>query len=275
MCGSRPTGLLRSANEVGQRLDRAMRLERVSIDVTNRCSKVCRFCYARSRADGLTLWSLRELIDFARDCAMNSVRAISFGGGEPLECPWLCEVLEELRGLAFRSVTTNGLPLSKEMMDRLASVQPDKIHVSIHFPEDEAEVRRVIRQVHELADRGIRSGINLLVAHSRAGAAARAAQEIRASGIGNDRIVYLALRGSDTPTAAQLFAVAGKRPFQSASCLAGCAASQRFCSVSWDRAVAWCSHTSSRRLMAELSYRGLVEALNSLDLLHCGATDEP
>jgi hypothetical protein len=65
-------------------------------------------------------------------------------------------------------------------------------------------VNRVIGQVRELADRGLRSGINFLVARSTLDAARRAAEFVRAAGIGNDRIVYLPMRVRETPTPEEL-----------------------------------------------------------------------
>src|SRR3954451_12486885 len=168
-----------------------MSLERVSIEVTNACSKACWFCYNRSRPEGETRWLPEELIAFVTDCAAHGIKAVSFGGGEPLQYPALFEVLERLRGVLFRSITTNGLGLVGTTLERLVASAPEKVHVSIHFPDRTAEVGRVIRQVIALVDRGLRSGVNLLAARSNLDAAARAASALHASGIGNDRIVYL------------------------------------------------------------------------------------
>jgi MoaA/NifB/PqqE/SkfB family radical SAM enzyme len=141
-------------------------LERISIELTNQCGKHCSFCYNHSHPSGATAWEVDELVDFVTDCAQAGTKAVSFGGGEPLEYPQLCELLERLNGVVFRSFTTNGLLLDANWIERLVSVAPDKIHISIHFPESQPEVERVIAQVIALATRGIRSGVNLLVARS-------------------------------------------------------------------------------------------------------------
>jgi hypothetical protein len=252
-----------------------MPIDRISIEVTNRCAKACWFCYSRSQPAGETRWTPDELVAFVQDCAAHGVRAVSFGGGEPLQFPPLFDVLTRLRGVAFRSLTTNGLLLDAPTLDRLVAAAPEKVHLSIHFPDHEAEVARVTRQVNELADRGVRSGVNLLVARSGLAAAARAAAAVRSAGIGNDRIVYLPMRGRDTPTPDELAAVAGRGPFQSMTCLMACARSPRFASVGWDRAVAWCSYTGTRRALGELTYAGLEAALDGLGLAFCGGTDGP
>jgi hypothetical protein len=193
--------------------------------------------------------------------------------GEPLQYDDLFLVLERLRGTLFRSLTSNGLLLHREHLERLIAAAPDKVHLSIHFPEREGEVQRVIRQVHKLAQCGIRSGINLLVARSNLPAAHRAAEMVRQSGIDNKRIVYLPMRGRDTPTPAEVAAVAGGQPFQSMTCLVQCGRSPRFCSIGWDKTVAWCSYTRTRRLLPALTYEGLNAALDGLELEFCGETD--
>jgi uncharacterized protein YjiS (DUF1127 family) len=250
-----------------------MTIERISIEVTNQCAKACWFCYNHSQPAGETRWTTDEIVSFVTDCASNGLKAVSLGGGEPLQYDGLFTVLERLRGILFRSITTNGLLLDDVTRDRLVASAPDKVHISIHFPEREAEVRRVIQQVHELSDLGIPSGINLLVARSALDAARRAAARVRESAIGNDRIVYLPMRGMDTPTPDEIGSVAGAPKFQSMSCLMSCARSPRFCSIAWNRTVAWCSYTETRRALPELSHRGLMTALNGLGLAFCGGTD--
>lgn len=254
--------------------DRVMPLDRISIELTNRCAKACAFCYNHSLPDGDTRWAVSEVVGFVRDCAAHGVKAVSFGGGEPLQYPGLFGVLRELDGTLFRSVTTNGLLLSGDALDQLVAARPDKVHVSIHFPERAGEVSRVIAQVHELAARNVRSGVNLLVTRSNLAAAREAAGRVRAAGIGNDRIVYLPMRGRDTPTADEVADVAGRRAFQSMTCLTNCGPSPRFASVGWDKTVAWCSYTASRRPLPDLTFAGLTAALDGLGLEFCGDTND-
>lgn len=253
----------------------AASIERLSVEVTQRCAKACAFCYSASGPAGGTTWSAGDLVAFVTDCARNGVRAISFGGGEPLEYPPLFEVLDALRGTVFRSVTTNGLPLRGAGIDLLVEAAPDKVHVSIHHPEDAREVGRVLDAVAALQGRGIRSGINLLVRRTSLDASHAAAERLRAAGIAPERIVFLPLRGMDTPTAADLARVAGGGPFQSMTCLARCAPSPRFCAVSWDRTVAWCSYTRERRPLAAPDWPALSAALDGLGLSPCGGTHGP
>ena len=244
-------------------------LDRISIELSQRCSKACWFCYSRSHEGGGTRWTAELLTHLILDCARHGVRAVSFGGGEPLESPLLWPVLERTRGRLFRSLTTHGLGLREpSLLTRLRAAAPDKVHISIHFPGNDAEVARVIEQVHTLARHGLRSGVNLLVRRARLEQAARAAARLREAGVDNKRVVYLPMRGQDTPSARELAALAGG-PFQSMSCVQRCGVSPRFCSIGWDQKVAWCSYTTSRAAPPSLSYAGLVQALAGLDLRPC------
>jgi MoaA/NifB/PqqE/SkfB family radical SAM enzyme len=59
-------------------------IERLSIELTNRCDKGCGFCYAASTPDGGTEWTDDDVVGFVVDCAGHGTKAVSFGGGEPL-----------------------------------------------------------------------------------------------------------------------------------------------------------------------------------------------
>jgi hypothetical protein len=248
--------------------------ERLSVELTNTCSKGCPFCYNGSARAGSTLWSNGELVSFVKDCARHGVRAVSFGGGEPLEYEGVFDLLESLSGVLFRSLTTNGLLLD-ELEDRLVTAAPDKVHVSIHFPNSAREVRRVCDQVARLTGRGVRSGVNLLVEKGRIADAQGAVRTLAGAGVGLDRIVLLPLKLTEDPARAvvprDLLEVAGGARFQSMSCLRGCAKSPPFCAVSWDKKAAWCSYTSARRGLQTLDAEGLRRALEGLDVVYCGA----
>jgi hypothetical protein len=102
---------------------------------------------------------------------------------------------------------------------------------------------------------------------------AAVAARVRAAGIGNERIVYLPLRIQDTPTPEEIARVAGG-PFQSMTCLAACGRSPRFASIAWDRTVAWCSYTKTRRPLGASTHAALSAALEDLGLEFCGGRDD-
>lgn len=249
-----------------------MVVERLSIEVSERCSKGCGFCYNGSRADGATDWTPASLTAFVRDCADHGVRAFSFGGGEPLQCPELLyPALAALRGRAFRSMTSNGLPLDAAALAALVEAGVDKVLVSIHNPRDPDEVARVIDQVTAIAAAGIASGVNLLVRRSNLAAARAACARLHAAGIDARRIVLLPMRGSDIPSPAEVAEVAAG-PFQSTTCLVACGESPRFASVSARQTVARCSYTVARRRLRTPSHAALIDALTGLALIDCADT---
>jgi hypothetical protein len=135
----------------------------------------------------------------------------------------------------------------------------------------------VIEAVTLLQERGVKSGVNLLVRRSRLEEAHAAAEKLRSAGIENDRIVYLPIRGSragghysDTPSAEQVALVAGStKRFQSMTCLTACGKSPRFASIDSNQYAAWCSYTRSRRKLRELTFSGLLEALDRLEIEPC------
>lgn len=244
-------------------------IDRISVEVARFCSKGCSFCYNASSARESAAWPAAALVSFATSCAANGVRTISFGGGEPLEYAPMFDVLLALRGVVRRSLTTNGLPLEgASLFERLVDARPEKVHVSIHAPENPREVERAIALALGLEARGVRSGINLLVRRSRLREARRAAEALAARGLGNQRIVYLPMRGEDTPSPAEVARVAGGR-FQSMTCLPRCGRSPRFASIDADGAAAFCSYTRSRRRLEAPTYEALVRALDGLGLEPC------
>ena len=249
-----------------------MPVSRLSIEVNNRCQKNCSFCYNGSHPHGTTKWTPSDIVSFVVDCQNQGAEAVSLGGGEPLLFEGIFEIIQSLEGVLFRSLTTNGLLLSKpEIYKSLLASQPDKVHISIHDVEDKKEVERVIDQVKRLDLDGIRSGINLLVRLSKISDAKIVSKKIEREGIGKDRVINIPFHGNDSPTPEQIAFVAGEQPFQSVSCLKGCRISHRFCSISWDKEVGWCSYTSSRKKLNDLSAAGLSSALKGLALEYCGS----
>jgi MoaA/NifB/PqqE/SkfB family radical SAM enzyme len=248
-------------------------ITRISVEPSRRCSKGCAFCYNGSGPDGADGWSARELVAFAMDCANHGVDALSLGGGEPLEYEGIWRVLGDLEGALARTLTTNGIPLDDPAtLRRLVSARPDKVHVSIHGPENPREVERAARHALALDAAGIPAGINLLVRRSRLDDAKRAFDALARSDISPAHIVLLPLRaegGADTPSARDLSTVAGGTRFQSMTCLEGCAKSERFASIAADHTAAWCSYTRARRPLREGSFAALRAALDGLALDPC------
>lgn len=249
-------------------------IEILSIDITNRCGKECSFCYNASGSRNNGMWRGREVIAFAADCVRNGVKAISLGGGEPLEHPEIFDIIKALYPIAYLTLTTNGLLLSdKSVQDSLKESHPDKIHISIHNPNCREEVVRVLSQIQWLETIGVTPGVNVLISDMNIESAKAAYNEI-IKVLPKERIILLPMRFQHTPTPADLALVAGGRPFQSASCLTGCHKCHNFASVTWDKKVAHCSFTGNKAAIKTLTYEALCEALNSITDMSCGHKTE-
>lgn len=244
-------------------------LERLSIDLSNYCSKQCSFCYNHSTREGNTLWRPSEVVAFASDCIRHGVKAVSLGGGEPFEYEGIFEVIEALYPLCYLSVTSNGLPLEDDgVWQKLQKYRPDKIHVTIHQPDNEKEVERVEALLPRIGALGIKPGINLLVGADKVESATCVFQRMTQI-LGADQIILVPQRFSNTPTPKQMASVAGGKPFQSPSCLLGCKRPDNFCSVSWDKKVCSCSFAPCKEPLETLDYNGLRKALDKVNWTSC------
>lgn len=245
-------------------------LDRISIDLSNFCSKQCDFCYNHSTKEGNVMWTVEDLIPFVLDLHKHGIEAVSFGGGEPFEYDGIFDLISGLMDELYVSVTSNGLPLeNKTVFERLLQNKPDKIHITIHHPENTAEVDRVIKMVVKIAEAGIKSGVNLLVSDFNVEEGKKIYSRLLKNGIFSDRIILIPRRFTCEPTPKQLAEIAGGKPFQSPACLTGCKRPEEFCSVSWDKKVNWCSYAGGKQPIKELTYNGLMEALNKVEFECC------
>jgi MoaA/NifB/PqqE/SkfB family radical SAM enzyme len=241
------------------------RIEQLSIDLSNYCSKGCPFCYNRSNAKGHTAWQPEEVIRFADDCIAHEVKAVSLGGGEPFEYDGVFRVIKALYPKCYLTVTTNGLPLEDDNIWRqLIDTHPDKIHITIHQPNDSKEVKRVMHLIERLRETDIKPGLNLLVRASMI-REAKAVFTEALSLLNLDQIILVPQRYSDTPKPKDLSEVAGQRPFQSPSCILRCQRPDGFCSVSWDKHVNFCSYSDGKMPLESLDYDGLINALSKIE----------
>ncbi len=244
-------------------------IELLSIDLSNYCTKECPFCYNHSTRDGNIMWAPDEVISFARDCVMHGVKAVSLGGGEPLEYEGIFDIIDVLMPLCYLSVTTNGLPLLNSHIRRGLEIhKPDKVHITLHNPEDAKEFQRIYDQLDEIKDMGIKPGANLLVANDKIFFAKAAYKRLRIK-LMPDQIILIPQRFSKTPTPNELALVTDGEKFQSPSCLLDCKPPVNFVSVSWDKKVNHCSYAGGKMPLEELSYEGLIKALSKVHFISC------
>ena len=215
------------------------------------------------------MWKPSEVIDFASDCIAHGVKAVSLGGGEPFEYNGVFEVIDALYTKCYLSLTSNGLPLEDpEIWNMLEQHKPDKIHVTIHQPDNEKEVNRVEALLPRIEAIGIKPGLNLLVGADKIEAATKVFQRMTKI-LDNDQIILVPQRFSNTPTPKQLASVAGGKPFQSPSCLLACKRPENFCSVSWDKKVNSCSFAPNKIALESIDFKGLSEALSKVNWKRC------
>ena len=215
------------------------------------------------------MWKTSEVIDFASDCIAHGVKAVSLGGGEPFEYEGVFEVIEALYPKCYLSVTSNGLPLEDtDVWQNLEQCKPDKIHITIHQPDNEREIQRVESLLPRIDAIGIKPGLNLLVGADKIEAATKVFQRMTKR-LQSDQIILVPQRFSNTPTPKQLASVAGGKPFQSPSCLLACKRPENFCSVSWDKKVNSCSFAPNKMPLETLDYAGLMDALSKVKWKSC------
>lgn len=244
-------------------------IELLSIDLSNYCTKECPFCYNHSNKDGNIVWWPNEVISFAMDCIAHGVKAVSLGGGEPLEYEGIFEIIDALSPHCYVSITTNGLPLLNSQIKKdLAIHKPDKIHLTLHNPDDEREFQRIFEQLDEIQFMDIKPGINLLISNDKLTHAKRAYQILRTK-LSSDQLILIPQRFSKTPTPRDIAFVTGGEKFQSPSCLLGCNPPQNFVSVSWDKKVNFCSYAGGKAPLEELSYNGVLKALKKVYFSSC------
>ncbi len=218
---------------------------------------------------GQTLWKPDEVISFAKSCVENGIEAVSLGGGEPFEYQGVFEIIAALQPLVYLSVTTNGLKLQDEkFFEKVTATPPDKIHITIHFPDNEKEVSRVIKTLEKLSKTDITPGVNLLVNSNKTDVCKQVYENLLTF-LTPKQIILIPQRFSDTPTPKQLATIAGGKPFQSPSCLLKCAPPQDFCSVSWDKKVNFCSYAAGKQPLQTHDYQGLMSALERVKFGSC------
>lgn len=246
-----------------------MNIELLSIDLSNYCSKQCPFCYNHSDIKGNVAWSPEEVIAFAKDCINNGVKAISLGGGEPFEYYGILQIIDAIQAIAYLSITTNGLPLLEEdVWKALMSHRPDKIHITIHNPDNVKEVARVFAQIQKLSETNITAGVNLLVASDKLEYCRDSYAKLRTI-LSPKQIILVPQRFSKTPTPKQLAFVANHEKFQAPSCILKCRSPENFCSISWDKKVNFCSYAGDKQPLESLTYQGVIDALNKVVFQSC------
>ena len=156
------------------------------------------------------------------------------------------EIIDAVGKLAYISVTSNGLPLMKDIVwQQLMAHKPDKVHISIHNADNAPEVNRTVALMGRLQESGIKPGVNLLVPASKVEHCRKVYVQLLEV-ISSEQIILIPQKYSDMPTPKQLSIIANGKPFQSPSCLLGCKSPETFASISWDKRVNHCSYAGGK-----------------------------
>ncbi len=113
-------------------------LDRVHLELTNRCNFRCEFCPqdSQTRPGGEMDPALfrRLLGEIAGERLAPAVAYHVMG--EPLLCPWLPEALAWTREAGLRALlTTNGSLLSRDRAEAIAAAQPHFVGISLQTPD--------------------------------------------------------------------------------------------------------------------------------------------
>ena len=247
-------------------------IEILSIDLSNYCSKQCSFCYNHSNKKGSTIWQPKEVIDFSLDCIESGIKAVSLGGGEPFEYEGIFEIIDTLYPKCYLSVTSNGLPLENTVIwEELLKHSPDKIHLTIHQPQDKEEVKRIETLIKKLSITKIKPGVNLLVGANKIDYAKQVYAKLSTI-LTPEQTILVPQRFENTPTPKQISTISNGKPFQSPSCLLGCKRPNNFVSVSWDKKVNFCSYAPGKEKLQTLNYQGMIKALKNIEWESCCKT---
>lgn len=106
--------------------------------VTNRCSARCLHCCEESGPD--KAWpdelTREEALSIARQVAKSGVAFAAFGGGEPLDVPFIWEIFDILHAsnIAIR-IETNGHAIDGPTANRLKSLGIESLQISLDGPD--------------------------------------------------------------------------------------------------------------------------------------------
>ena len=121
-------------------------LNRVYVEITNRCNLDCRVCIRKVWDDQPGSMSLKSFQRIVKDIqCFNPVPEIFFGGfGEPLSHPDIIEMIKQAKIIGSQTaLITNGTLLSGDMSEKLIASGLDMLWISIDgaHPESYLDVR--------------------------------------------------------------------------------------------------------------------------------------
>ena len=260
----------------------------VSIAITGRCYKGCKFCYSSSTTDGDSSWTYSELVDFIEDLDRNGVFSVTLGGGEPIL--WedekaqktfydlICELSERVSlGLTF---TTSGVP---EIIYVCLPNIPTRL--SCHQPSEASWVLETAKHLRAHIDK---VGINFLLWRSKLTECREAISKFLSSGF--DDILLLTIQPAgfgidfahesmDKRETVSFIKTLGMNSLRLTACQKpprtfvsadmGCGANDWFVSITEHKLVKSCSFANTGNLLTQPTYEALFSATVNLPRLPC------
>lgn len=110
----------------------------IHIEVTNRCNMACTFCPLPKRKKPLRDMTRNEAFGIIRELSQfEGIDYVAFHQfGEPLLYKYLWDCIERCRLVGLKTnLTTNGLLLNQENINKILSIPPDYLWLSLQTPD--------------------------------------------------------------------------------------------------------------------------------------------
>lgn len=136
----------------------------IHFNLTNKCSKQCKYCYTDSTPEGnngLSLPKIKEIIDKLSEMM---VFTIAYGGGEPFSRKDIFEIAKYTRKKGIvPNITTNGMYINESNVRDCRVF--GQVHISVDLLEENMPIedRRWYKAIRLLKKTGINVGINYVV----------------------------------------------------------------------------------------------------------------
>lgn len=139
----------------------------IHLDITHRCNENCIHCLVNKDNKESNINQINDTIQQAAEYGFTT---ISFSGGEPFLHPDIWNILEYSKEYGFYfTLFTNGINLTDNDYDKIASLYPEKVRISLYSMDENIHDRitnlkgsfeKTMKTIHSLKDRSVRLYIN-------------------------------------------------------------------------------------------------------------------
>lgn len=134
----------------------------LSVVATNKCNRSCAYCINGNTDRTLHLPVRKMVSNVSRLVDKYGIKEAIILGGEPTLHPHICDIIHGLKyaGIKVVRLTTNGIALSKEMLNDMVHFGLDGLNVSYHNGEDFITNGRLHQIYMECRRLGIKLRVN-------------------------------------------------------------------------------------------------------------------